>query len=706
MLAKTEPNKFWSEIRKFRKRNDKNNIPLNDFYEHFKNLFSNDDIFENIQVESQLNDQSFDVNVEELDQSICTEEVVKAIESLKRGKSGGSDLLIPEIFIECKEMLSPILCKLFNYMFDNSIYPESWTNGIIVPVPKKGNVDDVNNYRGITLTSIFSKLFSIILDTRLRKWAESNDILNDFQFGFRNGKSAIDCIFILQSIINKTIKCDKRKLYCAFIDFRKAFDLVYRNGIWVKLINCGVSSKIIKMFQRIYQTVKSCVRVNGSLSESFESYMGVKQGEPLSPLLFIFFINDMYAALYDEQLEHFTIDEIQLFLLLFADDTVLFSYTKEGLQSLLDKLSDYCKQWNIHVNINKTVVMVCHAGNRNLNVDIFYDGEKLKVVQQFTYLGVTLSSNGNFYKTQKSLAEQSMRAIFALMSVFENVSLNISDKIKLFDSMITPIMNYGSQVWGFHKGPDLERVHVKFLKQILGVRPQTPNVAVYGELGRFPLAVVRKVNIIKHWYRILKSPDTLLFKLFDMRDSNGAHINHWSLQVKQLLMDLGFNYLWEINDVNNLQINMVIQRIYDQYLQHWYSETSSSTKLETYALIKPAFEFEKYLDCVQNNNHRIALTRLRCSAHKLNIEEGRHRNIDRNNRLCNKCNMKAIESEYHFVLVCPFYREIRQKCFSTYFCSWPSIHKFKRLMSSTQRSNILKLAKYVYVALSKRQHSR
>jgi len=629
--------------------------------------------------------------------------VDQAIGSLKRGKSGGFDKLIPEIFIECKNTLSPILCKLFNYMYDNSIYPDSWTKGIIVPVPKKGDLNDVNNYRGITLTSIFSKIFSIMLDNRLRKWAENNNKLTDFQFGFRKEKSTVDCVFILQSIINKIIKCDKKKLFCAFIDFRKAFDLVYRNGIWVKLINYGVSSKATKMLQAMYESVKSCVRVNGALSDNFESYMGVKQGEPLSPLLFIFFINDMYIQLQDEQLETFTIEELQLYLLLFADDTVLFSYTKHGLQELLNKLHVYCQKWDIHVNTNKTVAMVFQPGSRKQEVEIFYDGAKLTVVKQFTYLGVTLSANGNFYKTQKTLADQSLKAIFALSTLFDKIDLQVSDKVKLFDTMIMPILNYGSQIWGFHKGPDVEKMHLKFLKQVLGVRTQTSTCAVYGELGRFPLIVTRQVNIIKYWHKIIQSPDSLMFKLYDLKGNNGEHINPWSLQVKCLLFDLGFNYLWENNNVTKLQISKVIERIHDQYIQQWYQNINTSSKLESYSKYKSILEYEKYLDCIQNNKHRIALTRLRCSAHKLAIEEGRHRNVDRNNRVCTKCNMGLIECEYHFVLVCPFYRDLRRNCFSNYFCSWPSIHKFNSLMNSTQKGAIIKLARYVYLASTMRE---
>lgn len=226
-------------------------------------------------------------------------------------------------------------------MYFNSLYPTSWTKGIIVPVPKKGNLNDVNNYRGITLTSIFSKLYSIILDNRLRLWADNNNLLSDYQYGFRSKRSTSDCIFVLWSIIKKVINNDKRKLYCAFVDFRKAFDVVYRNGIWLKLIRYGVSSRMVSMLRKIYDVVASCVRVNSEYTDFFESHMGVKQGEPLSPLLFLFFINDMQQHLDSDDVDAVTIDDIRIFMLLFADDTVLFSYSADSLQTLLNNLYNY-----------------------------------------------------------------------------------------------------------------------------------------------------------------------------------------------------------------------------------------------------------------------------------------------------------------------------------------------------------------------------
>ena len=163
---------------------------------------------------------------------------------------------------------------------------------MIVPVPKKGDRQDVNNYRAITLTSIFSNIFSHFLDNRLQSYVETQNHLTDFQLDFRENKSTIDCIYILKSIIDCKIK-NKKKLNCSFIDFRKALDLVFRNGIWFKLLEMGISQKFVNMIRKMYDTVKVCVKSMNSMSEFFKSYVRVKQGEPLSPLLFIIFINDM-----------------------------------------------------------------------------------------------------------------------------------------------------------------------------------------------------------------------------------------------------------------------------------------------------------------------------------------------------------------------------------------------------------------------------
>ena len=142
---------------------------------------------------------------------------------MKLDKSSGFDNIPADFFIDTRDFIVPYLVHLYNLIFDNGVYPELWTKGMIVPIYKKGDKNNVANYRGITLINSMAKIFSLTLRTRLNKWCEDHNVLSDSQFGFRNNRSTTDCIFILYIIIQKILS-QKSKLYCAFIDYEKAFD--------------------------------------------------------------------------------------------------------------------------------------------------------------------------------------------------------------------------------------------------------------------------------------------------------------------------------------------------------------------------------------------------------------------------------------------------------------------------------------------------
>jgi hypothetical protein len=123
--------------------------------------------------------------------------------------------------LDAIDVITQPLCNLFNFVYDNGVYPVAWSNCIVVPVPKKSDTTEAGNYRGIAITSNLGKIFSIVLNSRLLKWAENTNILCNNQFGFRKNRSTVDCIFILQAIISRTLS-SKDKLYCAFLKSTKA----------------------------------------------------------------------------------------------------------------------------------------------------------------------------------------------------------------------------------------------------------------------------------------------------------------------------------------------------------------------------------------------------------------------------------------------------------------------------------------------------
>ena len=278
----------------------------------------------------------------------------------------------------------------------------------------------------------------------------------------------------------------------------------------------------------MYVSVKLCIKYDNTFSQFFDSHIGLKQGDPSSPILVMLFVNDMIESINSNLNGIFTTNEIKLFLILFADYQVVFAKSPQALQSILADIENYCTTWGIKINSNKTKAMIFEKGRRT-HYDFFIYNTKVELVDSFKYLGITLFKNGN-----------------------------------------------------------------------------------------------------------------------------------------------------------------------------WYSDTNNSNRLKSYCLYKHNFNLEKYLKVVSENKYKVALSRFRTSSHDLRIETGRYDNIPQEQRLCNSCNMAKVEDEFHFLLVCPKYRDLRCKYFKRYFCHWPTIHKLETLMSSTSNKVLNSIAKYIYYALKTR----
>ena len=206
----------------------------------------------------------------------------------------------------------------------------------------------------------------------------------------------IDNIFALHGLITHLINQGK-KLFCAFVNFRKAFDLVNRDILWFKLIKLGVRGKILSVMRGMYSSVKSRVKYQNELSTDFECYLGVRQGECLSPFLFSMYINDIEDEFLLHGIDGIEVDAIKLFLLLYADDSTIFSETAEGLQEGLNLLSSYCTKWKLMLNTDKTKIVVFRKGGilpRNLKFN--YNGSELEIVSSFSYLGIVFSTGVPF----------------------------------------------------------------------------------------------------------------------------------------------------------------------------------------------------------------------------------------------------------------------------------------------------------------------
>ena len=177
---------------------------------------------------------------------------------------------------------------------------------------------------------------------------------------------------------------------------------------------------------------------------------------------------------------------------------------------------------------------------------------------------------------------------------------------------------------------------------------------------------------------------------------NGAN---WAYQIKSVLDSIGLKNIWLQQFDIIIPFNLIKQRILDIYKQSWYASVNNSNRLLMYSRYKHDFIFEKYLDFLSERKYRNALSQFRLSSHDLEIERGRYSNVDRDDRICLLCNSNQIENEYHFLLTCPFYRDLRKTYLKLYYYQWPTLDKFDNLMSTTNRTIVINLAKYVYFTI-------
>ena len=178
-------------------------------------------------------------------------------------------------------------------------------------------------------------------------WAENSFVLTDAQAGFRKGRSTIDHIFTLHAAIEKQF-ANNSKLYVAFVDFKKAYDTVNRNILWSVLFHSGIQGKMLRNLKAMYRSVQACVMSKSEVSGYFECFQGLKQGCVASPVLFSLLINELANEIIGKAKHGIPLGptEIELFILLFADDLTLLASTVIGLQNQLNALSVAAKRFS------------------------------------------------------------------------------------------------------------------------------------------------------------------------------------------------------------------------------------------------------------------------------------------------------------------------------------------------------------------------
>lgn len=371
---------------------------------------------------------------------ITEQEVRNAIKQLSNRKSPGVDGITSELIKAGGDMMVKTLTALFNKIITTETSPDDWSKMIITPIHKKGDKLNAENYRAIALLSIPGKVFCKILMSRCSNIIEGS--IGESQFGFRSGKGTTDAIFIARQIIEKA-KEHQVPLHFHFIDFKAAFDTIWREALWKMLIQIGISHKYVTIIETLYEDTKCAVTAGGQLTDWFLVKVGVRKGCIMSPSLFNIFLEHVMKDINSLDRDFQLKDDMSIDIR-YADDTTLISAVFEKLQMSTSELETACRKWGLKINPQKCAVMSPESMNR-----IKIDDQFVPKVSEFKFLGSNLPNCASDVLHRISMASQAFGRLRS--SVWTSRDMSRKLKVRLYKALILPIATYGSETWTTRK---------------------------------------------------------------------------------------------------------------------------------------------------------------------------------------------------------------------------------------------------------------
>nr|VZH96041.1 unnamed protein product [Spirometra erinaceieuropaei] len=420
------------------------------------------------------------------------------------------------------------LTALVQEMWRQGEVPQDFKDATIVHLYKrKGNRQVCDNHRGISLLNIAGKIFARILLNRLNNHLEQG-LLPESQCGFRRHRGTTDMIFAARQLQEK---CQEMRThpYSTFVDLTKAFDTVNREGLWKIMQKFGCPERFTQMVRQLHDGMMARVTDNGAVSEAFAVTNGVKQGCVLAPTLFSLMFSAMLMDAYRDErpgiriayrtdghlLNHrrmnfqSRVSTATVHELLFADDCDLNTTSEEEMQRSLDLFFTACENFGLVINTQKTVVMHQPPPNSatapNTPPQINVNGTQLQVVENFPYLGSTLSRNTKIDDEVANRISKASQAFGRLQSIVWNRhGLQMSTKLKMYKTVILPTLLYEEETWTVYtrQARRLNHFHLSCLRRILRLNWQdripdtevlerTGTLSIYSMLSQMPLQLER-----------------------------------------------------------------------------------------------------------------------------------------------------------------------------------------------------------------------
>lgn len=410
-------------------------------------------------------------------------EIQEALRRSGRNKAVGTDGLPMEMFKifekqEETENVPKFLVELFNKCWEKGEVPNEWNHGLIVPIPKKGDLTLVDNYRGIAILNSLARVFMKVINNRITTICEKENLLVREQAGFKKYEECVAQATTLYEVARRR-KLSNLDTHMCFIDFKKAYDTVTHIGLFKKLARYGIHGKLLDMLKGVYKNTRMCVRVDpDTLSEPFPYERGVRQGCPASPILFNLYINDVLNEC--ERLEIPGTD-VKLNGLMFADDVVVAAENHESLERKVKSIELWADRWKMTINPSKCGIMSTVREDDN---KILLKNGEIPNVEEYTYLGIQLSKKMKIESIVKRGTDRGRGTLAQITPLLANRRTPLVVKVMIIKSILVPIMIYGCELFGFNsmRTNSMERVLYRALSIITRKRNFSLN-RVTEELG-------------------------------------------------------------------------------------------------------------------------------------------------------------------------------------------------------------------------------
>ena len=353
---------------------------------------------------------------------------------------------------------------------------------------------------------------------------------------------------------------------------------------------------------------------------------------------------------------------------------------------MLNALSEWTGRWRLKVNATKTKIVHFRRSRTTLTDYEFKYGDKtIELVDSYKYLGCYLDEHLNFHKCSQILADSGGRALGGIITKFRSLKdTGYKTYTKLFDTGVVPVLNYGSEIWGYGRFEKCDYIMNRAMRFFLGVHKFAPTCGVQGDMGWLSMKYRRYIKILKFWNRLIKMDDSRLTKRVFLfyYDRPG---NNWCSDVRNIATEL--DILDSYDNKQIFDISMARLKCITQMSEDWVLDLNNKPKLRTYKLFKDELSAEPYVKYYVPKCERSIFAQLRLGILALCIETGRfvntfdpvsglHRKLKVEERLCKLCNTNATEDEFHFLFACPKYVNERQKLFN--YCK-TSIIDFEEL---------------------------